>query len=100
MRTYTILLYRDPNEGVWYGKVPAVLGVFSDGDTREEAIANTTEALEAMLEFLIEDGQVLPQDAFDLETAKRDATELIEGVTLEFDTHQVRIHARVDTVAA
>ncbi|MFZ8813210.1 MAG: type II toxin-antitoxin system HicB family antitoxin [Thermus aquaticus] len=53
MGRYWIRVYPDPEEpGVWLAEVPAVPGVRPDGDTREEAIQNVLEALEAMLEAL------------------------------------------------
>ncbi|APD09046.1 MULTISPECIES: type II toxin-antitoxin system HicB family antitoxin [Thermus] len=62
MGRYWIRVYPDPDEpGVWLAEVPAVPGVRSDGDTREEAIRNAQEALEAMLEALKAKGLPIPE---------------------------------------
>ncbi|WP_243029161.1 type II toxin-antitoxin system HicB family antitoxin [Thermus albus] len=62
MKRYWIRVYPDPNEpGVWLAEVPSVYGVRSDGDSREEAIRNAQEALEAMLQALKAKGLPLPE---------------------------------------
>ncbi len=62
MKRYWIRVYPDPEEpGVWLAEVPAVYGVRSDGDSREEAIRNVQEALEAMLEALKAKGLPIPE---------------------------------------
>jgi len=61
-RKYWIHIYQDPEEpGVWIGEVPGVRGVISDGDSKEEAIANTLEALEGMLPAMKKRGLPIPQ---------------------------------------
>jgi len=51
----------EPNESrgytVW---VPALPGCVSEGDTREEALANITEAIELYIESLQADGEPIP----------------------------------------
>ncbi len=101
MKTYTLLLYRETLEPrTWYGVVPAVRGVLSDGDSLEEAVQMTTDALEGMLEAMLEQGESLPSDAFDLETAKRWAEELFAGSALEFLTRQAKVKIGVNAIAA
>lgn len=46
---------------MWIGEVPGVRGVISDGDSKEEAIANTLEALEGMLPAMKKRGLPIPQ---------------------------------------
>lgn len=61
-RRYWVRVYEDPEEpGVWLAEVPAVPGVHSDGDTREEAIGNVLEALEGMLDALKRQGLPIPE---------------------------------------
>ncbi len=64
----TIVLFQDPSEPeVWYGAVPAMRGVHSDGATRDEALKMTTLALEGTLELFFELGRLLPSVATDLD---------------------------------
>ncbi len=55
-------------EGGYTAYVPALPGCLSEGDTREEAIANITEAIELYLEP-VEDDAALPPAAETLELA-------------------------------
>ena len=55
-------------EGGFAAYVPALPGCISEGDTREEAIANITEAIELYLEP-VEDDAALPPSAETLELA-------------------------------
>jgi predicted RNase H-like HicB family nuclease len=65
---YRVEVYEDPEEpGVWLAKVPAVDGVFSDGDSPQEALRNVQEALEAMLEAMRSWGETPPPSDLFLE---------------------------------
>jgi|SRR6185312_837052 len=57
MRTFTVVLSPDPNAGGYSVSVPAVPGALSEGDTRNEALANICEALEGVLAVMEADGQ-------------------------------------------
>lgn len=58
---YAVQLFQDPEQPeVWVAKVPAVPGVYSDGDTKEEALRNAQEALEAVLEVMQAEGLSIP----------------------------------------
>jgi len=57
MRTFTVVLSPDPNAGGYSVSVPAVPGALSEGDTRNEALANIGEALEGVLAVMEADGQ-------------------------------------------
>ena len=61
MRHYTVILKEEPEGGfsVW---VPALPGCASQGETREEALANIREAMELYIDTLVQDGLVLPPD--------------------------------------
>ena len=61
MRTYSIIL-EPAEEGGFIVKVPALPEVGTQGDTREEALANAREAIEAAVEYRIETGEPVPAD--------------------------------------
>ena len=56
MARYTVLLYRDEEDGGYAALVP-LLGVASQGETIEEAIAMAQEAAELHVQGLIEDDE-------------------------------------------
>lgn len=60
-RKFRVVL--EPNESggytVW---VPLLPGCISEGDTREEALANIKEAIELYLESLEADGEPIPAE--------------------------------------
>jgi antitoxin HicB len=60
-REYTIILDPDPDGGFTV-TVPALPGCVTEGDTREEAIANAREAILLYIESLVEDGEPIPDD--------------------------------------
>ncbi len=62
MRGYTVILTPDPEEGGYTVRVPALPGCNTQGDTREEALANAREAIEGYLETLKELGRPIPEE--------------------------------------
>jgi antitoxin HicB len=56
MKSYTVVLSPDPNMGGFSVSVPAMPGALSQGDSREEALANIQEAMEGWLEVTRERG--------------------------------------------
>ena len=56
---YRVLLEQD-EEGGFVAEVPALPGCVSQGDTREEAVANAREAIAAYLEGLEARGEPVP----------------------------------------
>jgi len=58
---YTILIHRI-EEGEFWAEVPALPGCFSQGESVEETIANTKEAIELHISCLKEDHQEIPLD--------------------------------------
>lgn len=48
--------------GGYTATVPALPGCISEGDTKEEALANIKEAIEGYIESLMADGEPLPSD--------------------------------------
>ncbi len=55
-----VIIYTDEN-GEWCATVPSLPGCNSQGDTREEVIANIKEAIRLYIEVLEEDGLPVPQ---------------------------------------
>jgi antitoxin HicB len=67
VRTYRVVL--EPNEdGGFTVYVPILPGCISEGDTREEALANIKEAIALYIESLEEDGEPVPSEK-DIEEA-------------------------------
>ncbi len=64
--TYTVVLERE-SDGGYVVRVPALPGCVSQGDTRDEALANIREAAELYIEDCIEAGDPVP---FEAETAQ------------------------------
>ncbi len=59
-----VILY--PGEdGFWVVECPGLPGCVSQGETRQEAIANIKEAIEAYVAVLEEDGLPVPEERFE-----------------------------------
>lgn len=58
---FTVNLHPQP-EGGYTVLVPALPEVVTEGDTREEAMANAREAIEAILEVYRDEGWEIPDD--------------------------------------
>jgi predicted RNase H-like HicB family nuclease len=56
---YRIVLEQD-EDGVFVAEAPALPGCITQGDTREQALANAKEAVELYLESLRENGEPVP----------------------------------------
>jgi len=52
-------------DGYWVAEVPSLPGCISQGKTREEAVANIKEAIQAYINALKEDGIAVPEERFD-----------------------------------
>lgn len=57
----TVLLYRD-EDGYFIVEVPSLVGCVSQGETREEALANIQEAIALHIEVLQDRGEPIPND--------------------------------------
>lgn len=62
-RRYTLLFKPDPEQGGFWVEVPALPGVYSYGDTKEEALAKAREAIEGYIEVLQMEGEPVPEEA-------------------------------------
>jgi predicted RNase H-like HicB family nuclease len=60
-RSYTIIL-EPAEEGGFIVTVPALPEVATQGDTRDEALANAREAIELVIEHRLSRGQPVPAD--------------------------------------
>ena len=49
-------------DGYWVAQCPSLPPCISQGETREEAIANIQEAIELYIETLQEEGRAIPED--------------------------------------
>ena len=52
-------------DGCWVAEVPSLPGCISQGKTKEEALNNTKEAIQAYIDALKEDGIAVPEERFD-----------------------------------
>ncbi|MCD4687303.1 MAG: type II toxin-antitoxin system HicB family antitoxin [Anaerolineae bacterium] len=59
MPTRQVILHPEETGG-YSVTVPSLPGCISEGDTREEALAMITEAIELMIEDMIEHGEEVP----------------------------------------
>ncbi len=59
---YTVILEDEPDGG-YSASVPALPGCRSQGDTRDETLANIREAIELYVETLREVGEPIPTEA-------------------------------------
>jgi len=58
---YTVIIH-EAEEGGYWAEVPALPGCYSQGETLEEAMRNTQEAVEAHLRALKGDRQEIPSE--------------------------------------
>ncbi len=55
-------------DGLWVAECPSLPGCVSQGQTREEAIRNIKDAIDAYVAALEEDGLPVPEERFELLT--------------------------------
>ena len=58
---YTVIIEKGRESG-YVAQVPALRGCASQGRTKNEALANVKEAIEAYIEALTEDGMPVPTE--------------------------------------
>ena len=61
MREYVVVVHPDETGGYWT-EVPALPGCGSQGETVEEAVEMTKDAIEGVLESLQAHGEPIPED--------------------------------------
>jgi len=59
---FTVILTPDIEDGGYTAECPAIDGCISEGDSVEEALANSKDAIEGCLESLAERQQPLPKE--------------------------------------
>jgi len=59
---YRVVLEPDLEDGGYISHCPALPGCYSQGNTKEEALANIREAIEAYIESLQKDNLPIPED--------------------------------------
>lgn len=64
----TVTIDRD-EDGVWIVECPSILGCVSQGDTKDEAIANIREAIALCIEVRAEQGLPLTVETRQVEVA-------------------------------
>lgn len=52
-------------DGYWVAECPSLPGCISQGQTKEEAIANIKEAIQGYIATLEDDGLPVPEERFD-----------------------------------
>jgi predicted RNase H-like HicB family nuclease len=67
MRRFVVVLEGDPHDGVWIAHVPALNHLSTYGETREEALAHTREAILGYLEAASKTGLPVPSGDVQLE---------------------------------
>jgi predicted RNase H-like HicB family nuclease len=58
---YTVIL-QPGEDGYIVVNVPALPGCFTQGKTREEALANAREVIELVIEDMLANGEALPEE--------------------------------------
>lgn len=64
-----VILIPDTESGGYVVEVPSLPGCYSQGETREEAIANIREAIALHIESMIAHGEEVPEDVAPIELA-------------------------------
>ena len=62
MRRYTVVLMPELDEGGYSVAVPALPGCYTQGETREEALTNARQAIQAYLSDALASGEQLPEE--------------------------------------
>ena len=62
MRTYSIVVDPDPDDGGFTVTVPALPGCITQGESIEECLANAREAIALYIEDLIAGGEQVPEE--------------------------------------
>ena len=62
-----VVLYPDHEDGGWIAEVPSLPGCFTQGETREEAIANAQDAIGVWIAGAEQVGMEVPEDTLDVQ---------------------------------
>ena len=72
VRSFQVMLEWDSDDNVWVTYVPTLDFLSTYGDTKDEAIANTREAIVGYLEAALKEGISMPSGASELELVSID----------------------------
>lgn len=71
MKAHSYTVQIEPvKEGGYWSRVPALPGCFSQGETIEETIAHTREAIELYIEGLVAEQEDIPEESDELVSVK------------------------------
>ncbi len=59
-----VLLYTDET-GMWVVECPSLPGCISQGETKDEALANIRDAIQEYIAALIDEGDPVPEERFE-----------------------------------
>jgi antitoxin HicB len=62
MRTYSIVVDPDPDEGGFTVTVPSLPGCITQGETIDECVVNAQEAISLYLEDMVAAGEPIPEE--------------------------------------
>jgi predicted RNase H-like HicB family nuclease len=62
-----VVLYPDREDGGWIAEVPSLPGCISQGETREDAIANVKDAIATWIDGAEQVGMPVPNDSLDVQ---------------------------------
>jgi predicted RNase H-like HicB family nuclease len=62
-----VILYPDHEDGGWVVEVPSLPGCISEGETREDALANVRDAIETWIDGATHVGMAVPEETFDVQ---------------------------------
>lgn len=65
-----VIVYPDHEDGGWVCEVPSLPGCVSQGETKEEALRNVRDAIEAWIEAAASLGRNVPEDPQDVEICR------------------------------
>ena len=69
-REFQVLIEWDPDDNVWVTYVPSLNYLSTYGDSREEALENTREAILGYLEAAAKEGIAVPEEYTEAELIK------------------------------
>ena len=58
------VILRPIEDGWWLAEVPSLPGCLTQGPTKEEALENIKDAIQAYIAVLQEDGEPIPEDDY------------------------------------
>lgn len=62
-----VILYPDHEDGGWVAEVPSLPGCVSQGETREDALNNVRDAIQAWIDGATQTGMDVPEDSLELQ---------------------------------